>query len=253
MRVQSLFFRSLLLGGIFVVVFGSPAHGQQIQVSGANRTIAITTTEEAERRADTAVVHIGYQLYALTSAQVAEQAGCASKAITTAILATGVPKDAMESQSQGTGPVQEYQLNQIPAEDRAQRKFEATQEWTVRIPAGDAARVLAAAVDAGANQSGNIEWSIADEASLSAEAAGKALKHAQAIAEQMAAGLGAKLGPLVYASNEAQQLRVLPINGRTGGGGGGGMALAAAQRVEISLSVPLVHRSATVSAVFSIQ
>ena len=112
--------------------------------------------------------------------------------------------------------------------------------------------MLAAAVGAGANQSGAIDSSDADEASLSAEAAGKALKHAQAIAEQMASGLGAKLGPLVYASNEAQALRVLPLNGRVAKGailGGIGSGTAPT----LSLSAPMVRRSATVSAVFSIQ
>ena len=239
----------LLLGSLPGI---SATYAQQIQVSAANRTIAVTASEQAERRADTAVVHIGYQLYAPTSQQVNEEAAKASKAITGALASAGIAKDAIESENQSTGPVQDYQNNGLTPEEHAQRKFQAQQSWSVRTTADAASRVLAAAVSAGANQSGAIDWSVADEASLSAEAAGKALKHAQAIAQQMAAGLGAKLGPLVYASNEAPQLRVMPMmarNAEVGILGGTGSV----PDTKLSLSAPMVRRSATVSAVFSIQ
>ncbi len=243
---------SWLLLAFTGVLACSTAPAQQVQVSPANRTLAVTTTEDAERRADTATIHIGYQLYAVTSQQVSEQASRTSKAITDALAATGLPKDALESENQSTGPVQDYSGNGLTPEEHAQRKFQTQQSWIARVPADAASKTLAAAVSAGANQSGAIEWSVADDASLSAEAAGKALKHAQAIAQQMAAGLGAKLGPLVYASNEAQALRVLPLMARAGAlagvGQGGGTA-----RQALSLSAPLVRRSATVSAVFSLQ
>ena len=235
----------------FTGVLACPtAPAQQVQVSPANRTIAVTTTEDAERRADTATIHIGYQLYAPTSQQVSEQASQTSKAITDALA--GLPKDALESENQSTGPVQDFQNNGLTPEEHAQRKFQTQQSWTVRVPADAASKTLAAAVSAGANQSGGIDWSVSDESSLSAEAAGKALKHAQAIAQQMAAGLGARLGPLVYASNEAQQLRVLPLMARAGALGGVGQGGGTARQT-LSLSAPMVRRSATVSAVFSLQ
>lgn len=242
--------KGLSIGLGLFLTFGAPA--QQIQVSGANRTVAVTTSEDAERRADTATIHIGYQLYAATSPQVTQAAGTTSRAIADALAKAGVPQDAVESEGQSTGPVQEYQGNNLSPEERANRKFQAQQSWTVRVGAGAASRVLAAAVGAGANQSGAIDWSVADEASLSAEAAGKALKHAQAIAEQMASGLGAKLGPLVYASNEAQSLRVRPIEAR-GSGILGGLASGPAAQSKLSLNAPMVRRSATVSAVFALQ
>ncbi len=223
----------------------------QVQVGPMNRTVAVTATAQAERRADTAAVHIGYQLYAATSREVAEQASTVSKAIADAEAKTGVPADALESESQSTGPVQDYSNNGRDPAEQARRKFQAQQSWTVRVPAALSSKVLAAAVAAGANQSGAIDWSIADEDALTAEAAGKALKHAQAVAGQMAAGLGAKLGPLVYASNEAQQADPQPLNLR--------MAPAAssvkseAQAVQLSLGPQIVRRSATVYAVFALQ
>ncbi len=243
---------SVLLGISTIILQPANLHAQQIQVSGANRTISITTTEEATRRADTAVVHIGFQIYASSSTQVNTQAGTASKAITAALAQAGVAKNAIESESQSTSQTQEYQNTDLTPYERAGRKFQAQQSWTVHTSADGASQVLASAVAAGANESGAIDWLIADEASLSAEAAGKALKHAQAIAEQMASGLGAKLGPLVFASNEAQSLQNRAINGRSLNAPAAPSANAAEQRILV-LNTPMVRRSATVSAVFSLQ
>jgi uncharacterized protein YggE len=245
----------VVVGLALVVGGGRLLSAQQIQVSPNNRTIAVTTTESAERRADTAVVHIGYQLYGPNSDAVTEAAGKASKAIADAEKQLGVAADAIASEGQSTGPVDGNQENDLSPDEKANRKFQAQQSWTVKTTADGAAKVLAAAVAAGANQSGAVDWSVADEGSLSAEAAGKALKHAHEIAEQMAAGLGAKLGPLVYASNEAEAIRVLPMMLRQGvlGGMGGGFGEAGLAAKILNLSAPMVTRSATVSAVFSIQ
>ncbi len=224
-------------------------HAQQVQVSSTNRTVAVTTSAEAGRRADTALVHVGYQLYGPTSPGVAAQAAAVSKAVVGALVGVGVSQDTIESQQQGTAAAPDMRNSALTPAEQEQRRFEAQQSWTVRVAAADAARTLAAAVAAGANESGAIDWSVADEAALTAEAAGNALQHARAIADQMASGLGAKLGPLVYASNEAQPLRILPRMVRS-------MdipPLASAQQVELSLGAPMVRVSATVSAVFALQ
>ncbi len=237
---------------VLLAITAANLHAQQIQVSGTNRTISITTSEEATRRADIAIVHVGFEVYASSSTQVDTQAGTASKAITAALAQAGVAKDAIESESQSTSQTQEYQNTNLTPGERAERKFQVQQSWTVHTNADAASQVLASAVAAGANASGAIDWSIADEASLSAEAAGKALKHAQAIAEQMTSGLGAKLGPLVFASNQAQSLQSLPINSRSLDAPAAPSASAIEQK-KLILNTPMVHRSATVSAVFSLQ
>ena len=70
------------------------------------------------------------------------------------------------------------------------------------VPAAKAASVLQAAISAGANNSGDIQWSLKQRESLQAEAAEKALAHAREIADRMAKGLNAKMGGLLYASNQ---------------------------------------------------
>jgi uncharacterized protein len=109
--------------------------------------------------------------------------------------------------------------------------------------------VLDAAVQAGANQSGQIDWDVADPDALEAQAAESALKRAHAIAEQMAKGLGTSLGPLVYASNQVAE-RPMPI----AMGVVSGLAMKADRAVApLALSPQKVTRSATVYAVFSIE
>ena len=107
--------------------------------------------------------------------------------------------------------MQEYQVDKLTPAEKAQRKFQVTQSWTIRTNANDAARVLDLAVKAGANQSGQIDWSLKDENAPQAEAAAKALQRARTVAGEMAKGLNVQLGPLLYASNETQASPVVPL------------------------------------------
>ena len=59
------------------------------------------------------------------------------------------------------------------------------------------------ALRAGANVLEALDWNVSDPDALQAKAGSAALGKAKTIAEQMAKGLNAKLGDLVYASNEA--------------------------------------------------
>ena len=232
------------------------ARAQQVQVSQANRTIAITTTENAERRADVASLHIGYHVYAADSAGAYAKAAEASQAIGASLEKLGVAKDAISSESQSTGESQEFRSSELTPEQRAQRRFEAQQSWTVKSSAEAVGRGLAGAVSAGANTSGSVDWSVSDEASLSAEAGAKALVHAREIAVQMAKGLGAKIGNLMYASNEVEAIRpriALSRRGGVGLGYGAGMGADQAQVVVLNLNAPMITRSATVSAIFAIE
>jgi uncharacterized protein YggE len=83
------------------------------------------------------------------------------------------------------------------------RQFEATQSWKVSLLASQAQSVVDLGVRNGANEVGDAEWGVVDPVALQAKASGAALAKARAVAEQMAKGLGAKLGELVYASNRA--------------------------------------------------
>ncbi len=233
----------LVLG---VAVFAASAPAQTIQVNRDNRTIAITATDKVVVMADTANVHIGFIAYGPDSESAYANGSRASNAIVKALTQAGVASEDIESENQNVSPVQDYQIDKLTPAEKAQRKFQVTQSWTVRTPASSAAKVLDLAVKAGANQSGQIDWSLKDDNAPQAEAAAKALQRAQAQAEQMAKSLNARLGVLLYASNEIQAMPPRPVMRAMAG-------TMAMQSVEpLAINPRRIEKSATVYAVFAI-
>jgi len=226
----------------------APAFAQAptIQVNRENRTIAITATDKVILMADTATVHIGFIAYGPDSDAAYATGSRISNAIVKALTAAGVPNDAIQSENQSVSPVQEYQIDKLTPAEKAQRKFQVIQSWTVRTPADDAAKILDLAVKAGANQSGQIDWSLKDENTPQAEAAGKALQRARTVATEMAKGLNVKLGALLYANNETQAQPPVPLMRLNA-------AKAAAAPAPLAINPRQIEKSATVYAVFAIE
>lgn len=224
------------------------AQAQTIQVNKANRTIEITTTASASAMADVAVLHLGYTVYGPTSKDAYAKASETSNAIAAALKMAGVAKDQIQSISQSVNETQSYENQNLTPAERAARKYRAEQTWTVRLPAKEAAKVLNLAVEAGANNSGDIDWQLAHPNALEAQAAARALAHGKQIATAMASGLGVTLGPLLYASNQTQQRTIYPMMA------GLQMAKVASAPVKpLSISPQRISQSATIHAVFSIQ
>ena len=240
--------KSLCIAALVVAAGFIAAHAQTIQVSKENRTIAITATDHVIVQADVATVHIGFIAYGPDSPSAYATGSRISNAIAAAVAKAGIPADDLESENQSVSPVQDYQVQKLTDAERAQRKFQITQSWTVRTNAKDAAAVLDLAVKAGANQSGQIDWSLRDENAPQAEAAAKALTSARTQAEKMAASLNTHLGPLIYASNEVQAEPIRPV-----------MAAMRMKAMDASPPPPLainprrVEKTATVYAVFAIE
>ncbi|MBS1821513.1 MAG: SIMPL domain-containing protein [Acidobacteria bacterium] len=223
-------------------------HAQTIQVNKENRTIAITATDKVTLMADQATLHIGFIAYGPDSNTAYANGSRISNGIVDALTKAGVPRETIQSENQQVSPVQPYQVEKLTEAQKAQRQFQVTQSWTVKLPANDAAKALDVAVKAGANQSGQIEWGFKDDTAPDAEAAAKALKRARAQAEQMAAGLNTKLGSLLYASNEVQPSGPRPVMMR---------AMAAAPEMDkvqpLAINPREIERAATVYAVFAIE
>jgi uncharacterized protein len=224
------------------------SRAQQIDVNKNNRTIAVTATDKATVDAEVATVHVGFQVYAADSKSAYALGSKTSNAIADALKKAGVEKSDIQSDSQTVAPVQSFELQNLPESEKAQRQFQVSQSWSVKTSAKNAPAVLDTAVQAGANQSGQIDWDVADPDALEAQAAESAIKRAHAIADQMAKGLGTTLGPLVYASNQVAE-RPMPM----------AMARLATQAAIVGSVAPLaisaqkVTRTATVYAVFSIE
>jgi len=236
----------LTLAGLLAVSIATGA--QTIQVNKDNRTIAITTTDEAQAVADRAKVSVGFHIYGADQDSTYAEASKTSNAIIKALRDTGVKEDAIESSSQN--------LSAIEDTDKARYskgiRFEFSQSWNITVPAASASDVLHVAITAGANSSGEISWEMADDRSLEAEAAKKAMAHALEIAEQMADGMKARLGPLVYASNQ-----VPPRPGLFGyatlNTESASLSASKINLKPLAIRPEKISKSATVYAVFSLQ
>ena len=243
-RILPLFTLALAGTSIAAIAQNQP---QGLLMNKDNRSIAITATDRVIAQADVATLHVGFIAYGPDSAAAYANGSRVSNGIADALTKAGVPVDALESENQNVSPVQDYQVQKLTDAEKAQRKFQVTQSWTVRSNAKDAARLLDIAVKAGANQAGQIDWSLQDENGPQAEAAAKALQRARTVAGQMAAGMGVKLGALIYASNEVQSEPVRPVMRALA------MSESAMKVQPLAINPRRVEKSATVYAVFAIE
>ena len=224
---------------------------QTIQINQQNKTIAISTTDEATATADIAAVTIGFELYDSNSDSTYTTAGKLSKAIMEALHKAGIEDKSIESDKQGLSRNMNFSQRDDVVE-WAKREFHFEQSWEVTTTAQNVSAVIHAAIAAGANASGEITWRIGDLKALQAKAAANALLKARAMASQMADGLHVKLGGLIYASN------VSPVAKTFVG--------TSAETVEVTTGAPppppptpleirpqTIREEATVYAVFSIE
>lgn len=229
----------------------SSASAQTVEVTQNNRTLSVSSNGTATELADRAVLHIGYEVYGPTADAAYSAAAERSSAIAKALSDAGVAKDQIESQSQSVGSTPNYENSQnLSAAERAARQFRAQQSWNVRLPASEAARVLSLAVAAGANDSGDIDWQVSDQAELAGRAAANALTNDKQMAASMAKGLGVNLGPLLYASNQAPDSLATP---RFAMLASGDAAPLSRKLKPLSIEPQRVSVTATVYAIFAIQ
>jgi uncharacterized protein YggE len=251
-------FSRLLAGLAIGIAAASLVPAQTIQINRENKTIAISTTDEATATADIAAITIGFEIFGADSLSTYADGGKLSNAILDALHEAGVKDESIESAEQTLQRNGEFTEKDTP-EQRAKKQFVFHQSWTVSVPPQVAAGVLRAAIAAGANRSGAIEWRLADRKALQAKAAGNALVKAKEVAARMAEGLNVKLGALIYASNEMPETHLF-FKGQLGEGFGMGMGVAggvfhenllAPKRLEIFPQT--IREEATVYAVFAIE
>jgi uncharacterized protein YggE len=178
-----------------------PAFGQQITVSRQNKTIAITADDSVSVDPEIATITVGYQNYAPTKDTAYKDNIRVSNEITKALLNGGVSKSALETETVKLERAERDEKWTV--EERNARQFQASQSWTITVTADRAQAVVDVALRAGANVLEALDWNVSDPKALQAKAGAAALAKAKTIAEQMAKGLNAKLGDLVYASNRA--------------------------------------------------
>lgn len=189
------------------VVLAVPVCAQTIQINRDNKTIAISTTDEATATADIAAITIGFEVYGADFESTYGEGGKISHAVLDALHKAGVEDKSIESTGQGLERNSEFDNKDTP-QQRAGKQFVFRQSWEVSVSPSAAAQVIRVSVAAGANKSGAIDWRLSDRKTLQAKAAEAALVKGRAVASQMADGLHVKLGALIYASNETPTAKI---------------------------------------------
>ncbi len=233
--------------------FSTPA--QNVEVSRENKTVAVTVTKSVEVQPEFGTVQIGYRNEGRTQDSVYEENGRHAQKIIEVLLAAGVKKADIQTESLDLSRVDDSWREQKQDQGKEPR-YQATQTWKVRVPIGEVQKVVDHAVEAGANNVSDVVWAVKDPDALDAQARVAAVAKARQLAEEMAQTLGGKVGGLLYVSNGEP-----PNPYFRAGGGGGGYPKANLQTVEVdAVKLPVlnlfpqkVSREVTIYAVFVLE
>jgi uncharacterized protein len=235
MSIRNGFAVLALLTGCAAAIAQQPGQ-PQLKVDSTNRTLTVNAENTVTVEPEVAILHVGFETLP-TDAKAAYAAGTTtSNAIINALKQAGVPASAIRSEWQ--------HLNSVYDKPH---KFTLQQQWTVRVKPDRAAEILDAAITAGANNSGQVDWDVDDQQALQDKALEGAAGRARAQAAVLARGMGVKLGALVYVSNQVSS-PVMPMRAYS-------MKAApmAEQAQPLSIEPHKVSSSATVYAVFAIE
>lgn len=251
--------RFIVGSGLLLLVLGGTSSylSAQCNTCPERRTISVTGTGKVTADADLAIVRVGYKLYGADAKIAYASATATSNAIMKALTDSGITKDAIESTSQALQHTNQYDIQQFPpsSDEWKSRQFTATQSWLIRVKPDDAASALNTAINAGANESGWIEWIVQSPSNLRAEASAKAVADARMLAEQIAQRSNVQLGHLVSAMENQWPW------GNSGGGvisGLVGMGTGIVDKIQFGneqlvINSRQVEFSVSVSAVFAIE
>lgn len=168
----------------------------QLRIDSSNRTLTVTASDEVTVEPEVAILHIGFETQPASAKDAYAGGAETSNTIIQALKQAGVPESAIHSESQFLQ--RDYSVPKS-------HKFVLHEQWTVKTTPKRAAELLDVAITAGANSSGQIEWTVSDERALENQALDKAAARAKADATELAKGMGVRLGALIYASNEVSR------------------------------------------------
>lgn len=210
----------------------------KLNIDSSNRTIAVSAVGRVTLDPDVAILHVGFETKPEDSKSAYADGARTSNAIIEAIKGAGIPDTSIRSEYQRLEPF-----------DVKNHKFKLTQEWTVKVPPARAGEILDLAVNAGATDSGDIDWTVEDIHGLENQALEQAAERAHEDAEVMAKASGAKLGSLLFATNQIAEIRTsfAYTNNEMDT-----ITRAGAQAPPLSIEPRKVVREATVYLVFAI-
>jgi uncharacterized protein len=244
-------FRLISLIALAVLTLAASAQSPQgptLQINKENRTLSVSASDHAEADPDVADIHVGYTAYGPTLQAAYKTASDSSNAIVKAMLNAGAKQSEIQSQNQRVSRLSDYEIKQ----QKGQR-YSVDQSWIVSVDPKIAALILDAAVQAGANQSGEITWRMKNSISLDAEAVHNATERAKAMAAELAKSMGSSLGRPLYATNTVNGNLMFSTGVMNFADMSLGVAGKQAIAAPLSIQTQRVERTANVQIIFAIE
>ncbi|MFH1086582.1 MAG: SIMPL domain-containing protein [Chloroflexota bacterium] len=161
--------------------------------------IVVTGTGTASAQPELALIHLGVETVSGEAGAAIDENTAASTATLAAIKGLGVDDKDVQTVSYN---VWVEQVTDKEGRPTGELRYHATNQLRVRLRDPKlAGKLLGAALKAGANTVNGVSFTVSDMAALERQARDLALADAKAKAEQIATGLGAKVGKLRYASD----------------------------------------------------
>jgi len=210
----------------------------ELKIDSANRTTAVSAEERVTVDPEVAILHIGFETKPSDAKSAYADGSSLSNAIVTAIKNAGIPETSIRSETQ-----------RLEAVDPKNHKYKLNQSWTVKTPPGRAGEILDVAINAGATDSGEVDWTVQDIHAVEDQALDQAASRARSDAAVIAKASGVRLGALLYVTNQmltSETDRSIYANNS--------LALAKSfQEQPPAIEPRKVSRTATVYAVFAIE
>jgi uncharacterized protein YggE len=238
------FITALVLGAGVLPSVAQSVGNPSLQINRENRTITVSASDHAEADPDVADIHIGFTAYGATLQNAYKSASETSNKIVKAMTDAGAKQSDIQSQSQDVSRLSDYEVK-----EQKGMRFSVQQSWTVSVAPKEAALILDAAVQAGANQSGDINWRLKNSLALDSEAIHRATERARAYAKEIASSLDVKVGQPIYVTNSTSGgIRPMGASPRVFA-----MAKAAEAPAPLAIQTQRVESNARVEIVFAIE
>lgn len=157
------------------------------------RTISVTGTGKAMAAPDIAYITVGVDTKSSSAIVAAEENNQKMNGVVAAIKGLGIEDKDIQTINYNIYIEQKYDREGKPT---GEREYRVVNEVRVRVRNLDnVGKLLEQAVTAGANSIGNISFSLSDPVALQKQARDAAIADARDRAQQLAEGLGVKLGP----------------------------------------------------------
>lgn len=232
-----------LLGG--VLTYAQQTSQVELKIESSNRTLTVSGEARVTAEPEIAILHIGFITQPSDAKAAYAEGARLSSQVIAAVKQAGIEESAIRSDSQS-----------LESWEGKNHKFRLQQNWVVKVAPARAAEVLDIAISAGANSSGEIEWTLNDEKALEDQALEKATARAQSDASVLAKGMGVKLGSLVYVTNHVGGISAIGLNGRNfsqPAGASEAFDRSSSPPPPLAIEPHKVSRTASVYAVFAIE